>query len=1288
MHVSLSRRYHRFDRSMQFLLWICFGLLAVIPWQAICGQDQPAAQLLDEDEARKTREWVDQEAGSTAEGQPAADQTPSSGKAKPPRYKPSPTPSLIFRGQSGPMEMSPMPPGPQMGGPQMGAPEADDPGFLFSDMVSGRSGQSLGNLFRIGGFTGPAIGRRNAIYPIEMMPYSLIDNNLFFADLRAFKGSTDTWGANLGGGYRRYLPRFDRILGVNAFFDYDTTSGPTFRQVGFGAESLGALYDIRGNAYLPTGPSDEQLSLVNLDGTQQFVGHLLQVDQQRTIASALSGFDGEIGVPIPGSIPRRHDLRVFGGGYWYESDLIDAFAGWRTRIQASPIPSIQIQLEVTHDPQFKTNVVFGGSWSYGGFRQSPGDRKSQYDRMTTPIIRNYNMIVGTAFINDNDVVVINPETDLPYFFNHVDSNATGTPVNGVVGDGTVENPFKVFADAQGGPDHDIIFVHADSTFTGVNVALEQDVRVLGDASNVLHVVNTTATNSTSGFGTTLLLPHVIPAGSPGLRPTFSDAPGDGVTLASRSEFSGFQVIDPTLRGIVGDGITGSSTYATVRQTDVTGSGLSAVFLNNTQGTVLFAGDTINDPDSIATTFFVNGTQGTVVFTEDVLTPRNASGVLVPTPGVINNVLGSGGRALVVQGTAAGSTVDFTASTVNDTNGEGVLIQNSAGFVNLGNINVTNGTGIGLNLLNDSGVITSNGTITIDGSAGDAINIEGLTAGSSVNFNNNINPNLSTGFDVNILNRQGRGIFIHDNEGTATGPAIVFSTGSSIAASSNSVALPAIEYQGNSKSVTFNNVRVTNGGPGILIGELASENTGRFTVNGTTLITNTSGIGIEIFDDSSTVLFNGGFNTASTTINQRGNIGIEVRANRGTVNFNGTTTINNQNSSNLPGVDIRGNSALTGTVTFQTLNIQDAFGPAAAGFNGIGVNIGDFAGAQNRASVIFNSLNIGNIGVATNGTALYAENVGSSIGDLVPSGLTIGQGTISAIGGTAVDIRNSAINVNLTSVSSAASTTINPLFGINLVNNNAINATTIPLLDNFIFTVGALAPNPQTVGGTISDALIAGINVVQTDTNLLQTGSYRFRSMTILDNTVGIRASDILQLEVANSNISSNIGNLGEETGVGIDANNIPRVDIQTSQFNLNGTDLFDHAIYLHATTPLAQPQTTTTLPTGGKYVWNVSNNTNTNGILGGFVGAAGAGDLVRVSGTRGDLETIVNTIPIQTFGVPLVFEFDNNAMLLQTGPIAGVSGVNVDWTGQIDAVSIIDNITSSMSDNVLQSARL
>ena len=1290
MHVSLPRRFHRVGRSMSYLLWLGFGVLAVIPWQLLCGQDQPAKPIVERKADNQGQDWDDSADNLTVEAKPSVNRSRSDSL----RPVTSTTPSLIFRAQNGPMGLDPLQMTPIPVNPQQRGPEIEDPGFLSSDLITGRSGQAIGNLFRVGGFTGPAVGRRVSIFPIEWMPYSLVDNNLFFADIRAFKGATDTWGANFGGGYRRYIPAVDRIFGVNAFFDYDTTSSATFRQVGFGVESLGSQYDIRANAYLPTGASAQQLAIVNVDGTQQFVGHNLLVNQQRTIANALHGFDGEIGIPLPGPMAQRHDVRVFGGGYWYEGTEISAFGGWKTRIQANVIPSVSLQLEVTNDQQFKTNVVFGGSWSYGGFRQTPDQPKTQYDRMTTPVIRNYNIIVGITEKFDYGVEVINPATNQPYFIEHVDSNAT------TAGDGTVEHPFQQFGSAQSSTAHDIIFVHANSVFNGIGVALEQNVRVLGEASGIEHTVATLDPNSNASLGNFLLLPHPtpIPAGSTSTsRPMFLNAPGNGVTLANNSEFSGFQVgyNDPLLGptggaaaiGIFGDGVRD----VVIRQTDVTDSGAQAVFLRNTLGTITFQGDTINDSrDVTQTTFSVSGTQGTILFTSDPLSDlKNSAGQIIPTPGVINNVVGTGGRALVVDSTARNSVVNFTGSTVNDTAGNGILITNDAGTVILGNANIKNGLDKGVYIFNDSGLIQSAGTITVDGAVGDSIVIEQLLSGGQVQFN-------GTGagaFDVNVLNRQGRGVYLHNNVGN-----VIFSTGVSVAGNG----LPAaIEYQGSSGDVTFNNIRINGdpngllGGPGILIGtnDPGVDNTGRFTVNGNTAINNVKGTGIEIHYDRSTVTFASALNTGTTTIDGRGGRAIDIFSNYGPITFNGTTTVTNGRAVATTAVNIEqnqniyntaGNVIGGGAVRFNSLNVQNAgIANQTLDLGVVGVNIDN-----NPAAVNFNVLNIGNLVAAQSGTAFSVFNEGQGIGSSA-TGLTINSGTIRSLGGTAVDIQNSNINVRLTSVSSLASTTLSPLYGINLVDNRLINDNIPPKLDSFMFTVGSATSTSQINGGTIRGATIAGVRAIQTSTGgLFQTGGISLNNMTISTNRIGIFARNLEQLNVSNSNISNNLGGFTVDTGAGIDAGEIPRVDITASQFNFNGTNLLDHAIYLHTNTVLLQPPASAiNNPTLGRYLWNISNNTNVGGFSGGFTSATGTGDLVRIEGSApggGDLEYNINTIPIQTFGVPLVFQFNNNTMTLGAAAAAnqGVAGVAVDWTGQIDSVSRAISLTSSLSNNV------
>ena len=64
----------------------------------------------------------------------------------------------------------------------------------------------------------------------------------------------------------------------------------------------------------------------------------------------------------------------------------------------------------------------------------------------------------------------------------------------------------------------------------------------------------------------------------------------------------------------------------------------------------------------------------------------------------------------------------------------------------------------------------------------------------------------------------------------------------------------------------------------------------------------------------------------------------------------------------------------------------------------------------------------------------------------------------------------------------------------------------------------------------------------------------------------------------------------------------------------------------------------------------------------------------------GDLQvTNNNTTPAQIYAVPLVFQFENNSMLLQQQ----AAGVAVNWTGQIDAASSVINLISAISSNTI-----
>ena len=297
----------------------------------------------------------------------------------------------IFRAQSdlGSSQSMLVPPR----GPRSEFGDAVQDGLLFGDQLSGRTGQAYGALFRAGVSTGPAVGRVDTIVPMEIMPYGFINNAMVFGSLRGFRAASDGWGMNLGGGIRYYSERWDRIWGANVFYDYDNSSGGLFREVGFGFESLGSLLDVRANAYVPNGKTERLLSTELVQGSQHFVGHQLLYDNLLTFGDALRGADWELGIPIPGRIPQRHDLRVFGGGYHYNGTSVQGFTGWKARAQLNVVQNLVVQLEVMNDKIFDTSVVFGATWTYGGFRQPEDKKRTQFDRMTEMVRRGYNIAV-------------------------------------------------------------------------------------------------------------------------------------------------------------------------------------------------------------------------------------------------------------------------------------------------------------------------------------------------------------------------------------------------------------------------------------------------------------------------------------------------------------------------------------------------------------------------------------------------------------------------------------------------------------------------------------------------------------------------------------------------------------------------------------------------------------------------------------------------------------------------------------------------------------------------------
>jgi len=930
--------------------------------------------------------------------------------------------------------------------------DAVEDGWLFSDQLSGQSGEAFGALLRAGVLTGPAVGRDVSLIPIELMPYAFAGKGMFFGDIRGFRANSDQWGANLGGGFRYHSEQLDRIFGANVYYDYDNTSGALFRQVGFGLETLGALWDMRANAYFPTGVTEQLLAVNFVTGSERFAGHQILFDQRRTIGNALTGVDMEAATPLPGRVMQRHDVRVAGGWYHYQGQELNGFAGWKTRIQGNLLPSIQLQLEVTNDKIFNTNVVFGATWTYGGFRQPETERRTQFNRMTEPVRRNYNVIVAKTSVLDAGQVAFNPNTGAAYFVEHVASYA---PIPGA--NGTVENPWRTVSQAQTDPAFapsiaaaggDIIFVHADSVYdaatlpVGSNaVTLTPSIRILGEGNNlagneVEHRINV------ANLGQ-IPLPRATAFVN---RPIFTGAAANGVTLISGSaavpsEFSGFQIGTSVGNGIFGNGVSN----VLVTQTDVNFAGGDGVLLTNPTGSVIFRGTRVNNPTGSA--FHVSGGTGGVTFADDSISGAQ---------GLIDN---SGGRALLVENTLVGSFVNLTGSTITDTAGQGILIDNANGTVTVDETTINDSLVTGIEVQGGGGRIDFRGGVTIDNPLGDAISIHNTLAASSVSFSQ-----VAPG--VTITDRNAHGINLLSNAGLVSfaGPVSITDTIGAAAA--------AVEYQNSSGNAQFlSTLTITDGGgEGIVIGGDVPllDNSGRFIVRGNTTISSVALNGILITRDDAQVEFNG------LTVASRGLSGINVNNSRGDVTFNLTTTIDNTLVSTSPAVDIQSNT--TADVAFETLTITGATRPLPL-VGGAGLNI-----INNLPSVFVNTLNV----TTNNGIGLFVDNAGDSVAVPPTGGVSIGTGVIASVGSAAglgrpaVDVQNSVIQLGFQSVSSTNSVSQ----GIILANNvGAGNGT--------LFNISGLNGVPLS-GGTITTAIADGAF-------FQNTGGVSLTNMNILAN---------------------------------------------------------------------------------------------------------------------------------------------------------------------------------------------
>lgn len=165
-----------------------------------------------------------------------------------------------------------------------------------------------------------------------------------FLDLRGHVFNNGDFAANAGLGLRYLSEGLLEVFGVNAFYDYRSTSRNHYNQVSMGLEAIGRKWDFRANGYLLFG--EKRSSPFDFD----FNLNTFLLTAKREYA--MSGVEGEIGYHFPKV--KRVDFYGATGSYFYASQKMgENTTGGRFRVVATVLKYLSLEGLVSYDHLFK-----------------------------------------------------------------------------------------------------------------------------------------------------------------------------------------------------------------------------------------------------------------------------------------------------------------------------------------------------------------------------------------------------------------------------------------------------------------------------------------------------------------------------------------------------------------------------------------------------------------------------------------------------------------------------------------------------------------------------------------------------------------------------------------------------------------------------------------------------------------------------------------------------------------------------------------------------------------------
>ncbi len=336
---------------------------------------------------------------------------------------------------------------------------------------------------------------------------------LVFTEIRGKFFEEDNQEVNFALGYRRMLTS-GWNLGVWSGLDLRNSQiDNRFWQVSGGLEALSDRWDMRVNVYAPiTDPKPSpSLARVSITGNR-----ILMTGGEEV---PLYGVDGEVGFklfggagrggfkdgPFPG---RRHEVWVYGGGFWFDDDAaVEKIAGpriraeWRLYEIIPGLPGSRLTLEVEYSDDdvrgdksevgVRLRIPFGGSRARRA--NTYASLTAQERRMTEGLERDTDIVVGVSKAEP----VVDALTGA--LFNRVASVDAGTNVQGTI-DSAGQNSLIVAQGANGNinasatlqPNQTLMSGGTTIRVRGANSGTANTFTAPGSRATMVHIANSPA----------------------------------------------------------------------------------------------------------------------------------------------------------------------------------------------------------------------------------------------------------------------------------------------------------------------------------------------------------------------------------------------------------------------------------------------------------------------------------------------------------------------------------------------------------------------------------------------------------------------------------------------------------------------------------------------------------------------------------------------------------------------------------------------------------------------------